>query len=385
MRNMGEHLPIYLDHAATSPLLKEAYQAMEPWLKEDYANPSSVYTPALKAKSAVAKSRRAAAALIGADAREICFTSGGSEADNQAILGAALLGRAKGKHIITSKIEHPAVIKTMAFLEELGYEVTYLDVDPEGFVRVQDVEAAVREDTILISIMMANNEVGTIQPISRIGEIAREHDILFHTDAVQAVGHIPVDVQELQVDLLSASAHKFGGPKGCGFLYIRRGVLLPSFIHGGDQERGRRAGTENVAGIVGMGSAALQQKESITSDGQKMAHLRSYLEERIRESIPSVRINGAGNASLRLPGHLSIAIRDVSSEMLLILLDEASIYASAGSACSSGSLEPSHVLKAMGVPQEYLKGSLRFSIGPENSLEEMDYVADTLKKAVERL
>ncbi len=382
---MGEHLPIYLDHAATSPLLKEAYQAMEPWLKEDYANPSSVYTPALKAKSAVAKSRRAAAALIGADAREICFTSGGSEADNQAILGAALLGKTKGKHIITSKIEHPAVLKTMAFLEELGYEVTYLDVDPEGFVRVQDVEDAVREDTILISIMMANNEVGTIQPISRIGEIAREHDILFHTDAVQAVGHIPVDVQKLRVDLLSASAHKFGGPKGCGFLYIRRGVLLPSFIHGGEQERGRRAGTENVAGIVGMGRAALQQKESITSDGQKMAHLRSYLKERIRESIPNVRINGAGNASLRLPGHLSIAIRDVSSEMLLILLDEASIYASAGSACSSGSLEPSHVLKAMGVPQEYLKGSLRFSIGPENSLEEMDYVADTLKKAVERL
>ncbi len=378
---------IYLDHAATTAAAPQVLEAMLPWFSEYYGNPSSVYAAANRSRQAIAAARRSCAALIGARPNEICFTSGGTEADNQALTGAVLLYREqKGSqtipHIITTKIEHPAVLKTCAFLEERGCAVTYLDVDSCGRVDPSAVENAIRPETCIISVMTANNELGTIEPVREIGRIAHEHGVLFHTDAVQAYGHIPIDVNDLQADLLSASAHKLNGPKGTGLLYIRAGLQLPQLLHGGGQERGRRAGTENVPGIVGFGKAAELAAEQIHEQLERVTELRMLMEEELKRQIPDILINGrnAGKEDReeRLPGTVHVSIPGVSAEMLLIMLDRAGICASAGSACSSGALEPSHVLRAIGLPDELLRSSLRFSIGAENTREEIHTVVSKL-------
>ena len=375
---------IYLDHAATTPARKEVVEAMLPYFTEQFGNPSSVYSFAAGNKNVITDVRERIANTLGARTEEIYFTAGGSEADNWALKATAEAYGNKGKHIITTKIEHHAILHTAEYLEkQLGFEVTYLDVDENGLVRLDDLKAAIRPDTILISIMFANNEIGTIEPIKEIGAIAKEHGILFHTDAVQAYGQIPINVDECNIDMLSASGHKLNGPKGIGFLYIRRGVKIRSFVHGGAQERRRRAGTENVTGIVGLGKAVEIAFATMEERTKKEIELRNHLIERILSEIPYTRLNGA--RTNRLPNNVNVSFQFIEGESLLIMLDMKGICASSGSACTSGSLDPSHVLLAIGLPHEIAHGSLRLTLGDENTLEEMDYVVEQLKEIVSKL
>lgn len=374
---------IYLDNAATTKTRPEVVETMLPYFTELYGNPSSVYEFATPSKQAVAAARETIAASIGAKTNEIYFTAGGSEADNWALKATAEAYRDKGNHIITSKIEHHAVLHTCEYLEKNGFEVTYLDVDENGVVKLEELKKAIRPTTILISIMFANNEIGTVQPVKEIGAIAKEHGILFHTDAVQAYGHLPVDVDDCQIDMLSASGHKINGPKGIGFLYIRTGVKIRSFVHGGAQERKRRAGTENVTGIVGFGKAAEIAMETMEERSRKEAGLRDYLIEKVMKEIPYTRLNG--HRTDRLPNNANFAFQFIEGESLLIMLDGKGICGSSGSACTSGSLDPSHVLLAIGLPHEIAHGSLRLTMSEENTIEEMDFVVESLKAIVERL
>lgn len=374
---------IYLDNAATTRTRPEVAEAMMPYFTEYYGNPSSVYDFSTPAKKAVQEAREIIASSIGAQAREIYFTGCGTEADNWALKATADAYREKGNHIITSKIEHHAILHTCEYLEKHGFEVTYLDVDENGVVKLEELKKAIRPTTILISIMFANNEIGTIQPIRQIGEIAKEHGILFHTDAVQAYGHLPIQVDTLHIDMMSASGHKINGPKGVGFLYIRTGVKIRSFMHGGAQERKRRAGTENVPGIVGFGKAAKLAIPSMEERARHESELRDYLMDRIMEEIPYTRINGDRNN--RLPNNANFAFQFIEGESLLIMLDSKGICGSSGSACTSGSLDPSHVLLAIGLPHEIAHGSLRLTMSEDNTKEEMDYVVDSIKEIVQRL
>ncbi|MDE6714045.1 MAG: cysteine desulfurase NifS [Lachnospiraceae bacterium] len=374
---------IYLDNAATTQVSEEVLNEMLPFFRQTYCNPSAIYSFAGEGKKAVDLARGKAAELIGAKVEEIYFTGGGSESDNWALKAAAEAYSSKGKHIITSKIEHHAILHTCEYLEKQGYEVTYLDVDEDGKISLEELRAAIRPDTIVISVMMANNEIGTIEPIAEIGKIAHENGVLFHTDAVQAYGHIPIHVDDMNIDMLSASGHKFYGPKGVGILYIRKGIKIRSFIHGGAQERNRRAGTLNVPGIVGFGKAAEIAGNKMEERTAKEITLRDHLIERILSEIPYVRLNG--HRTDRLPNNVNFCFRFIEGESLLILLDQLGICASSGSACTSGSLDPSHVLLAIGLPHEIAHGSLRITLSEENTLEEIDFVADELKKIVERL
>lgn len=374
---------IYLDNAATTKTAPEVVEAMLPYFTEHFGNPSSVYGFASANKDVITKQREIIADALGANGNEIYFTAGGSESDNWALKATAEAYGSKGKHIITSKIEHHAILHTCEYLEQRGYEITYLDVDENGIVDLEQLKNAIREDTILISIMFANNEIGTIQPIREIGQIAKEHKILFHTDAVQAFGQVPINVDEYHIDMLSASGHKLNGPKGIGFLYIRRGVKIRSFVHGGAQERKRRAGTENVPGIVGLGKAVERAVSTMKERTEKEVELRDYLIERIKAEIPYCRLNG--DRSQRLPNNVNFSFQFVEGESLLIMLDMKGICASSGSACTSGSLDPSHVLLAIGLPHEIAHGSLRMTLNEEVTKEDLDYVVDTLKEIVQNL
>lgn len=374
---------IYLDNAATTQVYPEVFDAMKPYFTEYYGNPSAIYTFAGEAKKAVAKAREILANGIHAKEEEIYFTAGGSESDNWALKATAEFYQNKGKHIITTKIEHHAILHTCEYLEKNGYEVTYVEVDENGRVKLDELEAAIRPDTILISVMAANNEIGTIQPLEEIGKIAKKHDILFHTDAVQAFGHIPLDVEKMNIDMLSASGHKIHGPKGVGLLYIRKGVKIRSFIHGGAQERKRRAGTHNVPGIVGFGKAAELAFQNMDKNISYESELRDYLIERILKEIPYTRLNG--DKTERLPNNANFCFRFIEGESLLILLDQNGICGSSGSACTSGSLDPSHVLLAIGLPHEIAHGSLRLTISEKTTKEEIDFTVDKLKEIIERL
>lgn len=374
---------IYLDNAATTKVAGEVLDAMLPYFKEDYGNPSAIYSFAGRGKKAVDEAREQAAGLIGARVEEIYFTGSGTEADNWALKATVEAYATKGKHIITSKIEHHAILHTCKSLEKYGCEITYLDVDEDGKISLEELKAAIRPDTILISIMTANNEIGTIQEVAEIGKIAREKGVLFHTDAVQAYGHIPMNVDEMNIDMLSASGHKFYGPKGVGMLYIRKGIKIRSFIHGGAQERNRRAGTLNVPGIVGFGKAAALAEKTMEQRIAKESALRDHLIKRILAEIPYSRLNG--HRTDRLPGNANFCFRFIEGESMLILLDQLGICASSGSACTSGSLDPSHVLLAIGLPHEIAHGSLRISLSVETRQEEIDFVVEELKKIIERL
>ncbi len=374
---------IYLDNAATTKTAPEVVEAMLPYFTEHYGNPSSVYGFAAANKEVVVSQREVIAGALGAAPNEIYFTAGGSESDNWALVAAAEAYGAKGKHIITSKIEHHAILHTCEYLEKRGFEITYLDVDENGIVDLAQLRQAIREDTILISVMYANNEIGTIQPIQEIGAIAREHGILFHTDAVQAFGQIPIDVDACHIDMLSASGHKLNGPKGIGFLYIRKGVKIRSFIHGGAQERRRRAGTENVPGIVGFGKAVERAVSTMEERTAKEIELRDYLIQRIEAEIPFCRLNG--DRQKRLPNNVNFSFQFIEGESLLIMLDMKGICASSGSACTSGSLDPSHVLLAIGLPHEIAHGSLRMTLNEEITKEDLDYVVDSLKEIIQNL
>ncbi len=374
---------IYLDNAATTRTAPEVAQAMLPYFSEIYGNPSSIYSIAGESRKAVDQARETIAEALGAQPEEIYFTAGGTESDNWALKATAEFYRKKGNHIITTKIEHHAVLHSCQWLEKQGFEVTYLNVDENGVVRLEELKKAIRPTTILISVMHANNEIGTIQPIREIGEIAREHGILFHTDAVQAFGQLPIRVDDCHIDMLSASGHKLNGPKGIGFLYIRKGVKIRSFIHGGAQERKRRAGTENVPGIVGLGKAVERAVRTMEERTQKERELRDYLIERVQREIPYSRLNG--HRTLRLPNNANFSFQFIEGESLLIMLDMEGICGSSGSACTSGSLDPSHVLLAIGLPHEIAHGSLRLTLNEEITKEDLDFVIDTLKKIVERL
>lgn len=374
---------IYLDHAATTPTKPEVVKEMLPYFTESFGNPSAIYGFASKNKAKISEVRASIGKTLGTSADNIYFTAGGSEADNWALVATAEAYGQKGKHIITTKIEHHAILHTAEYLEQRGFEITYLDVDEDGLVRLEDLKKAIRPDTILISIMFANNEIGTIQPVKEIGALAKEKGILFHTDAVQAYGQIPIDVEELNIDMLSASGHKLYGPKGIGFLYIRKGVKIRSFIHGGAQERKRRAGTENVPGIIGLGKAAEIAFATMDERTEKESALRDYMISRILEEIPYVKLNG--HKTKRLPNNVNVSFRFVEGESLLIMLDMKGICASSGSACTSGSLDPSHVLLAIGLPHEIAHGSLRLTLGDETTKEDVDYVIDQLKEIVEKL
>lgn len=374
---------VYLDNAATTKVRPEVVEAMLPYFTEIYGNASAVYDFGQKCKQAIEDTRETIAASIGTKAANIYFTAGGSESDNWALKGVAEAYGDKGKHIITTKIEHHAILHTCAYLEQHGYEVTYLDVDADGLVSPEALRQAIRPDTILISVMFANNEIGTIEPIAELGQIAHEHGILFHTDAVQAYTQVPIDVEKMHIDLLSASGHKLNGPKGIGFLYIRQGLKLKSFIHGGAQERKRRAGTENVPGIVGLGKAVEIAMETMEERTAKESELRDYLIARIEEEIPFAKLNG--HREKRLPNNVNFCFRFIEGESMLIMLDMAGICGSSGSACTSGSLDPSHVLLAIGLPHEIAHGSLRLTLGDENTKEQVDYVVDHLKEIVAKL
>lgn len=374
---------IYLDNAATTKVADSVVDAMLPYFKEYYGNASSIYQLGAKSKEALDESREYIAGTLGVKTNEIYFTAGGSESDNWAIKATADAYAQKGKHIITSAIEHHAVLHTCEYLEKHGYEVTYVGVDENGVIKLDELKAAIRPDTILISVMFANNEIGTIQPIKEIGEIAKEHDILFHTDAVQAYAQVPINVDEMHIDMLSASGHKLNGPKGIGFLYIRKGIKIRSFVHGGQQERGRRAGTENIPGIVGLAAAAKRSFSMLEEKMQKEIELRDYLISRIEAEIPYCRLNG--DRKKRLPNNVNFSFQFIEGESMLILLDSKGIAASSGSACTSGSLDPSHVLLAIGLPHEIAHGSLRLTMSEENTKEEMDYVVEQLTAILERL
>lgn len=374
---------LYLDNAATTKTAPEVLEAMLPYFTEKFGNPSSVYTFAAGNKEVVDVQRDRIAATLGAKSNEIYFTAGGSEADNWALKATAEAYRDKGNHIITTKIEHHAILHTAQYLEKNGYEVTYLDVDEDGKVRLEDLKKTIRPETILISVMFANNEIGTIEPIKEIGQIAHEHGILFHTDAVQAYGQLPINVDECHIDMLSASGHKLNGPKGIGFLYIRKGVKIRSFIHGGAQERKRRASTENVPGIVGIGTAAKRAADTREERTASEVEVRDYLIDRVLKEIPYSRLNG--HRTDRLPNNANFSFRFIEGESLLIMLDGKGICASSGSACTSGSLDPSHVLLAIGLPHEIAHGSLRLTINEEITKEDIDYVVENLKAIIERL
>jgi cysteine desulfurase len=374
---------IYLDNAATTRTAPEVVEAMLPYFTEYYGNAGSIYGLAGESRKALLRARETIAGTLGAEANVIYFTAGGSESDNWALKAVFEAWQDKGRHIITSRIEHHAVLHTCEYLEKMGARVTYLDVDSEGLVDPGQLERAIRPDTILISVMAANNEVGTIQPVKEIGEIAAAHGILFHTDAVQAYGHLPMAVQECHIDLLSASAHKFNGPKGAGFLYVGKKAGIRSFIHGGQQERGRRAGTENVPGIVGMAAAARRAHEHMEERAQKERMLRDYLIGRIETEIPDVALNG--HRTKRLPNNVNFSFADMEGETMLIMLDMAQICASAGSACTSGAVDPSHVLLAMGLSKERARGSLRLTLSEENTREELDTVVEELARIVARV
>lgn len=374
---------IYLDNAATTPVRPEVEAVMQPYFCEKYGNPSGVYQMSSENRSMIENVREQIAKTLNASAEEIYFTSGGTESDNWVIKGIAQVLKEKGRHIITSKIEHHAILNSCAYMEKQGLKVTYLDVDEWGCVRLDALEKAIQKDTILISIMYANNEVGTIQPIAQIGKIAKKNGILFHTDAVQAYGQLPIDIKKENIDLLSASAHKFNGPKGVGFLYIRENVPLCSYIHGGKQERNHRAGTENVPGIVGMGKAAEIAFITRGKREKEIQQLRDYLIQRLQREVPYCRLNGS--LTNRLPGNCNISFQFIEGNELLLLLDEKNICASAASACSTGHSSPSHVLTAMGVPEKLAHGTLRLTIGYQNTREEIDYTVQCIKEAVEKL
>lgn len=374
---------IYLDNAATTPVLDEVVQTMVPYYDEKYGNPSGIYSVSADAKKALDSARAVIASTIHASSEELYFTAGGSESDNWALKSTAECYANKGKHIITTKIEHHAVLHSCAYLEKRGYDVTYLDVDENGMIKLGELQKAIRPDTILISVMAANNEIGTIQPIAQIGRIAHQNGILFHTDAVQAYTQIPIDVEAMQIDMLSTSGHKINGPKGVGFLYIRNGVQTGSFIHGGGQERGRRAGTENVPGIMGLARAAGIAMQDMRERTFRERALRDYAINRVLREIPYVRLNG--DRRRRLPNNMNFSFQFIEGESLLIMLDMAGICASSGSACSSGSGDPSHVLLAIGLPKELAYGSLRLTLGRETTKEDIDYTITQMKNIVERL
>ncbi len=374
---------IYLDNAATTKVAPEVVEAMLPYFTENYGNPSSVYSFAAKNKEAITRQREVIAEALGAKKEEIYFTAGGSESDNWALKATAEAYKTKGNHIITTKIEHHAILHTAEYLAKQGYEITFLDVDENGVVKLDDLKAAIRPTTILISVMFANNEIGTIQPIREIGAIAHENGILFHTDAVQAFGQVPINVDEYNIDMLSASGHKLNGPKGIGFLYIRKGLKLRSFVHGGAQERKRRAGTENVPGIIGIGTATARAMRTMEERIAKETELRDYLIKRVTEEVPYVKLNG--HPSKRLPNNANFSFRFIEGESLLIMLDMKGICGSSGSACTSGSLDPSHVLLAIGLPHEIAHGSLRLTLSEETTKEDIDYVVDSIKEIVANL
>ncbi len=374
---------VYLDYSATTPVKEEVLQAMIPYFTEKFGNPSSLYSMGLASKEAVDQARNQVAALIGADAKEIYFTGCGSEADNWAVLGTADKLKEKGNHIITTRIEHHAMLHSCEFLNKNGYEVTYLDVEPDGTVKPETLEAAITDKTILISIMMVNNEVGTIEPIKELAAVAKKHGILFHTDAVQALANVPIDVKELGVDMLSISAHKIYGPKGVGALYIRKGLRISNYMHGGAQEMGRRAGTENLAGIVGFGKAAELAKAQMETHIAHCSELRDYLIDRVTKEISDTYVNGT--MEHRHPGNANITFKYIEGESILLMLDFKGISVSTGSACSSKSLEPSHVLTALGVPVEMVHGTVRFTVGDFTTKEDIDYTVESLKEIVEKL
>ena len=374
---------IYLDNAATTKTSPEVVEAMLPYFTEQYGNASAIYSIGSSNKEVISRARKDIADVLGAKENEIYFTAGGSESDNWALKATCEAYGAKGKHIITSKIEHHAILHTCEYLETQGFEVTYVDVDEDGVIKMDDLKAAIRPDTILISVMFANNEIGTMQPIREIGALAHEHGILFHTDAVQAFGQVPINVDDLNIDMLSSSAHKLHGPKGIGFLYIRKGVKIRSFVHGGAQERKRRAGTENVPGIVGFAKAAKIAQETMEERRAKEIELRDYLIDRIMAEIPYTKLNG--HRTNRLPNNANFSFQFIEGESMLILLDDKGICASSGSACTSGSLDPSHVLLAIGLPHEIAHGSLRLTLSEETTKEDIDFTVDQLKAIVERL
>lgn len=374
---------IYLDNAATTKTAPEVVDAMLPYFSEHYGNPSSIYGLGAASKKAITDARKSIADKLGAKQEEIYFTAGGSESDNWALKAAAEAYASKGHHIITTKIEHHAILHTCEYLEKRGFEITYLDVDADGLVHPEDLEAAIRPDTILVSVMFANNEIGTIEPIKELAAITKAHGALFHTDAVQAFGQVPIYVNELKIDMLSASGHKLNGPKGTGFLYIRTGIKIRSFVHGGAQERSRRAGTENVPGIVGLGAAADRAFRIMEDKIAKETELRNYLIARIENEIPYCKLNG--HRTRRLPNNVNFSFKFVEGESILIMLDMKGVCASSGSACTSGSLDPSHVLLAIGMKHEEAHGSLRLTLSEENTKEELDFVVDNLKAIIERL
>ena len=374
---------IYLDNAATTKTSPTVLEKMLPYFSEYYGNASSIYSIGAKSKEAITASREIIANTLGALPEEIYFTAGGSESDNWALKATAEAYGSKGKHIITSKIEHHAILHTCEYLEKRGYDISYIDVDENGVIKLDQLEKAIRPDTILISVMFANNEIGTIQPIKEIGEIAKKHGILFHTDAVQAYGQVPINVNELNIDMLSSSGHKICGPKGIGFLYIRKGVKIRSFVHGGAQERKRRAGTENVPGIVGYGQAALEAVSTMEERTKKEIELRDYLIGRMLKEIPYSRLNG--HRTKRLPNNANFSFQFIEGESLLIMLDMEGICGSSGSACTSGSLDPSHVLMAIGLPHEIAHGSLRLTLGADTTKEDIDFTVEKTKAIVERL
>ncbi len=374
---------IYLDNAATTKTAPSVVEAMLPYFSELYGNPSSIYTLAQKSKEAIDKGREQIAEVLGTKAENIYFTAGGSEADNWALKATFEYFKGKGNHIITTKIEHHAILHTCEYLEKLGARITYLDVDKDGIVDIEELKAAITPETILISVMFANNEIGSIQPIKEIGEIAKANNILFHTDAVQAFGQLPINVDELNIDMLSSSGHKINGPKGIGFLYIRKGVKIRSFIHGGAQERKRRAGTENVPGIVGYGAAAKLANSTMKERTSKEIELRDYLIGRVLNEIPQTKLNG--HPEKRLPNNANFSFEFVEGESLLMMLDMKGICASSGSACTSGSLDPSHVLLAIGLPHEIAHGSLRLTLSDETTKEDIDFVVDSLKEIIANL
>ena len=380
---MASQKTIYMDHSATTATDPAVVEAMLPWFSRQYGNPSSLYHLARESRAAIEEARGKVAKAIGAKPEEIYFTSGGTESDNWALKGTAFALRKKGNHIITSAIEHHAITHTCDYLRKQGFDITYLPVDEYGQVRIEDLKAAITDKTILVSVMFANNEIGTIQPIQEIGAICRERGVLFHTDAVQVIGNLPVDVSAMNIDLLSLSAHKFYGPKGIGALYIRKGVRIDNYLHGGGQEHRKRAGTENVPGIVGLGVAIEKAVMDLDEKTSQIRALRDTLLERILHEIPNTRLNG--HRTMRLPGNMNVSFEFIEGESLLLLLDHAGIAASTGSACSSGSLEPSHVLLAIGLPAEVAHGSLRLTLGVENTDEDVSYAFDEIKKAVERL
>lgn len=380
---VGVKFMIYLDNAATTRVRDEVYEAMQPYFRQLYGNASSIYRFAGESKKAIEKARDSVASFLHAKPEEIYFTGGGSESDNWALIATAFARRDKGKHIITSTIEHHAILHTCEYLEKLGFEITYVNVDEDGVLKLDELKAAIRKDTILITVMFANNEIGTIQPIAEIGKIARENDIIFHTDAVQAYGHEHIDVEALNIDLLSASGHKFNGPKGVGILYIRNAVKIGAFIHGGAQERGRRAGTYNTPGIVGFGIATEIAERELDRRRVYERELRDYLIDKVLTEIPYTRLNG--HRSKRLSNNANFSFRFIEGESLLILLDQKDIAASSGSACTSGALDPSHVLLAIGLPHEIAHGSLRLTLSDETTREELDFVVGELKRIVERL